>query len=145
MSDEQKDNLNVDNWTKNAEEYGRMGVQLATLTTQVDVLTRAVEKFEDGQKEIRADLISQTNETNKRIDETNKRIDETNKHIIELYKRIEELKTFMVSQFSLSRKEFQDKSDKQFKEMRTEMRWLTGTMIAFMGLTVTAIALILGI
>ena len=145
MSDEQKDNLNVDNWTKNAEEHARMGVQLATLTTQVDVLTRAVEKFEDGQKEVRADLISQTNETNKRIDETNKRIDETNKHIVELYKRIEELKTFMVSQFSLSRKEFQDKSDKQFKEIRTEMRWLTGTMIAFMGLTLTAMALILGI
>ena len=148
MSEEQKDNVNVDIWTKNAEEHGRMGAQLATLTTQVDVLTRAVEKFEDSQKEVRAELIGQ-------IDETNKRIDETNKHIIELYKRIEELKTFMISQFSLSRKElqdksdkqfkdFQDKSDKQFKEIRTEMRWLTGTMIAFMGLALTAMALFLG-
>ena len=155
MSDEQKDNVNVDNWTKNAEEHGRMGAQLATLTTQVDVLTRAVEKFEDSQKEVRAELIGQINETNKRIDETNKRIDETNKHIIELYKRIEELKTFMISQFSLSRKEFQEesakqskefqeKSDKQSKEIRTEMRWLTGTMIAFMGIALTAMALMLG-
>ena len=162
MSEEQKDNLDVDNWIKNAEEHGRMREQLATLTTQVDVLTREVEKFEDSQKEVRAELIGQINETNKRIDETNKRIDETNKridetnkHIIELYKRIEELKTLMISEFSLLRKEFQDKSDKQFKEfqdksdkqfkeIRTEMRWLTGTMIAFMGLALTAMALFLG-
>ena len=154
MSDEQKDNLKVDKWTQNAEEHRRMGAQLATLTTLVEVLTRTSEKLEDGQKEVRAELISQTNETNKRIDETNKRTDETNKHIIELYKRIEELKTFVMSQFSLFRKEFQDKSDKQSKEfqdksdklskeIRTEMRWLTGAIIAFMGLALSAMALMI--
>ena len=155
MSDEQKDNLEVDNWTKNAEEHGRMGAQLATLTTLVEVLTRTTEKLEDGQKEVRAELISQTNETNKRIDEANKRTDETNKHIIELYKRIEELKTFMMSQFNLLRQEFQDRSDKQLKEfqdrsekqskeIRTEMRWLIGAMIAIMGLALTAMGVLLG-
>lgn len=144
MSDEQKDNLKVDNWTQNAEEHGRMGAQLATLTTLVEVLTRTSEKLEDGQKEVRAELISQTNETNKRIDEANKRTDETNKHIIELYKRIEEMKTFMMSQFNLLRQESQDRSDKQSKEIRTEMRWLIGAMIAVMGLALTAMGVLLG-
>ena len=144
MSDEQKDNLKVDNWTQNAEEHGRMGAQLATLTTLVEVLTRTSEKLEDGQKEVRAELISQTNETNKRIDEANKRTDETNKHIIELYKRIEEMKTFMMSQFNLLRQESQDRSDKQSKEIRTEMRWLIGAMIAIMGLALTAMGVLLG-
>ena len=136
MSEEQKDNLKVDNWAKNAEEHGRMGAQLATLTTLVEVLTRTSEKLEDGQKEVRAELISQTNETNKRTDETNK-------HIIELYKRIEELKTFMMSQFNLLRQEFQDRSDKQSKETRTEMRWLIGAMIAIMGLAFTAMGVMI--
>ena len=152
MSDKQKDNLKVDNWAKNAEEHGRMGAQLATLTTLVEVLTWTSEKLEDGQKEVRAELIVHTNETNK--------------HIIELYKRIEALKTFMMSQFNLLRQEFQDKSDKQAKEfqdktdmlskefqdktdklskeIRTEMRWLIGALIAFMGLAFTAMALALG-
>ena len=161
MSDEQKDNLKVDNWTQNAEEHGRMGAQLATLTTLVEVLTRTSEKLEDGQKEVRAELISQTNETNKRIDEANKRTDEANKRTDEANKRtdetnkrIEELKTFVMSQFSLFRKEFQDKSDKQSKEfqdkndkqskeIRTEMRWLIGAMIAIMGLAFTAMGVMI--
>ena len=148
MSEEQKDNLKVDNWTKNAEEHGRMGAQLATLTALVEVLTRTFQKLEDGQKEFRAELIRQTNETNKRIDEINK-------HIIELYKQIEASKTFMMSQFNLLRQElhdksdkqseeFQDKSDKQSKEIRTEMRWLIGTLIAIMGLGFAAMALMGG-
>ena len=139
MSDKEKNVPEVDNWTKNAEEHGRLAAQLAEQGARLEMLTQAFnklegrfEKLEDGQTDLRKELVGQINETKKQIADTNKRIDDTNK-------RIDDLRIEMINQFSSLKDEARQERETFRKEIRAGMLWLMGTTITVVALVVALI------
>ena len=139
MSDKEKNVPEVDNWTKNAEEHGRLAAQLAEQGARLEMLTQAFnklegrfEKLEDGQTDLRKELVGQINEKKKQISDTNKRIDDTNK-------RIDDLRIEMINQFSSLKDEARQERETFRKEIRAGMLWLMGTTITVVALVVALI------
>ena len=144
MSDKEKNVPEVDNWTKNAEEHGRLAAQLAEQGARLEMLTQAFnklegrfEKLEDGQTDLRKELVGQINEKKKQISDTNKRIDDTNK-------RIDDLRIEMINQFSSLKDEARQERETFRKEIRAGRRWLIATMITLIGLALAALTVLQG-
>ena len=134
MADKEKNVSEVDNWTKNAEEHGRLAAQLAEQAARLEMLTQTFnklegrfEKLEDGQTDLRKELVGQINEAKKQIEDTKKQISDTNK-------RIDDLRMEMIIQFSSQKDDTRQGMDQLRKDIRSDMRWLTGTLITVLGL-----------
>ena len=146
MSDKEKNVPEVDNWTKNAEEHGRLAAQLAEQGARLEMLTQAFnklegrfEKLEDGQTDLRKELVGQINETKKQIEDTKKQISDTNKRIDDTNKRIDDLRIEMINQFSSLKDEARQERETFRKEIRAGMLWLMGTTITVVALVVALI------
>lgn len=143
MSDKEKSDLEIDRWAKNAEDHGRMEAQLSALTVQANFLMRGIEKLEDGQKDLRTEMIGRIEKTDGRIDKTNERIDKTNEEIAQTNKRIDENNKRIdenSKQISELRSEVNQRIDlliahaeKESERRQKNMQWLIGTIIAATG------------
>ena len=151
MADKEKNLPEVDNWTKNAEEHGRLAADLAAQAARLEMLTqtfnkleRRFEKLEAGQTDLRKELVGQINETNKKIAETNKEIAETNKKIYDINKRVDDLRTEMINQFSSLKDEARQDRETFRKEIRADRLWLIGTTITVVALVVAIVQYLSG-
>ena len=153
MSDKDKDIPEVDNGTSNPEERGRLVAQLAAFTTRLEILTQIVDKLngrlhklEDGQRELRNQLLDQISETYLQMievynqkHEVYMRIFDIDKQIFDNDKRMDDLNTEKINQSISWKEESRQYWDKVRKENRAE-RWRLMGMIITLGVLVVAVA-----
>ena len=144
MSDKEKNVPEFDNWTKNAEEHGRLQADLAAQAARLEMLTQTFnklegrfEKLEDGQTDLRKELVGQINETKQRIEETKKEISDTNK-------RVDDLRIEMINQFSSLKDEARQDREKLRKEIRGGLAWVIATLITGLALAVAVLQYLQG-